>query len=273
MPTVEENLEMWSSYDWDEGGEEWSVTWGSSDVMWSGALWPRLRTFLPASTVVEIGPGHGRIAFFLRNLCTDYVGIDLSPDCVTACRERFSGFPHMRFGSTTGLSLPGVEDASVEFAISYDSLVHVDAMVLEGYVGELARVLRPGGAAFIHHSNLGAYLDGITGELTVENTCWRDPEMTAGRMRDLCSRTSLQCRVQELINWQLHPRWIVEELSGGKLTDCFSLLLQGPFDSEPETRVEENPHFMVDALRLAEISRLYEPGQAINTMKAGETNP
>ena len=50
-----------------------------------------------------------------------------------------------------------VADRSVDFAFSFDSLVHADAEVLDAYAAELARTLAPDGVAFIHHSNLGAY--------------------------------------------------------------------------------------------------------------------
>ena len=50
-----------------------------------------------------------------------------------------------------------VEDGSVDFAFSFDSLVHAEADVLGAYLGELARKLKPDGVGFIHHSNIGGY--------------------------------------------------------------------------------------------------------------------
>ena len=56
-----------------------------------------------------------------------------------------------------GHSLPMVGDTSIDFAFSFDSLVLVEADTLARYLSELARVLKPDGVAFLHHSNFGAY--------------------------------------------------------------------------------------------------------------------
>jgi hypothetical protein len=50
-----------------------------------------------------------------------------------------------------------VGDGSIDFAFSFDSLVHVEADALASYVAGLARVLTEKGVAFLHHSNYGAY--------------------------------------------------------------------------------------------------------------------
>lgn len=47
-------------------------------------------------------------------------------------------------------------DGAVDLAFSFDSLVHVEIDVIEGYLTELARVLVPDGVAILHHSNLAA---------------------------------------------------------------------------------------------------------------------
>lgn len=57
MPTVEQNKIQWGdSYDWNEGGEEWSTEWGTSHMQWYGTILPRIHAFLPADTILEIAP-------------------------------------------------------------------------------------------------------------------------------------------------------------------------------------------------------------------------
>ena len=51
-----------------------------------------------------------------------------------------------------------VEDGSIDFVFSFDSLVHVEADVLDAYLDQLARKLTPDGVGFIHHSNMGRAL-------------------------------------------------------------------------------------------------------------------
>src|SRR4051812_18318564 len=155
MPDVEANLRQWDSeYSWPDQGDEWSAAWGGVDAQWHSTLLPRVGTFLPAATILEIAPGFGRWTNYLLGACDRYVGVDLSPASIEACRERFAGVGHAEFHVNDGRSLDVVGDASVDFAFSFDSLVHVEEDAIAGYVDELARVLSPSGLAFIHHSNL-----------------------------------------------------------------------------------------------------------------------
>lgn len=217
MPSIEANLASWNR-DWGHDGSDWSSAWGSTAAMWRGSVLARIAPFVPTGALLEIAPGRGRLTEHLLPLCTSYVGIDLAPACVAACRERFADVGHARFAPTDGKTLPGVDDASVDFAFSWDSLVHAAKDVLRAYVGELARVLRPGASAFVHHSNLAAFVDGDTGKLTVENPHWRDPTVSAELVRQACREHGLSCHVQELVQWGVPYH-----------NDCFTLL-QRPTD-------------------------------------------
>ena len=91
-----------------------------------------------------------------------------------------------------------IEDGSVDFAFSFDSLVHADAEVVTGYLRELERTLASEGVGFVHHSNAGRYrryfelTDAIPRgrarerlyELRVlDRPRWRALDMTAERFR------------------------------------------------------------------------------------------
>src|SRR3954453_7559718 len=128
--------------------------WGGADAQWHFAVRPRVRAFLPAASILEIAPGFGRWTSYLLPACDRYVGVDLSPAAIAACRERFAHVDHAEFHVNDGTSLGVVGDSSVDFAFSFDSLVHVEPDAIAGYVAELARVLTPDGVALIHPSNL-----------------------------------------------------------------------------------------------------------------------
>jgi hypothetical protein len=57
----------------------------------------------------------------------------------------------------TGKSLSAVADGSIDFAFSFDSLVHFEVDAMESYLRELACKLSADGVAFLDHSNLGEY--------------------------------------------------------------------------------------------------------------------
>lgn len=201
MPTIDANKAAWGDAgSWQRGGDEWSDAWGTPEAMWYGTILPRISSFLPATNLLEIAPGHGRVTAFLLEHCSRYVGVDVTPECVKTCKKRFTNRTKAKFHVSDGKSLPAVKDESIDFAISWDSLVHADRTALEGYISELGRKLRPGASAFIHHSNLGAFVDA-DGKLTVENPHWRDTTTSAELIAEACVAAKVQCVCQELVQW------------------------------------------------------------------------
>ena len=228
MPSIKENLESWDDpVRWENHGDEWSQAWGSSDALWFGTVLPRIRPWLPTGCLLEIACGHGRITRYLLSHCERLVGVDLAPTCVEECAQKFADHSEATFMVTDGRSLAGVEDDSIDFAFSWDSLVHADPTVLKAYLDELARTLREGGTAFLHHSNYAA-LDAPSDP---SNPHWRDKDTSAELVRQLALDAGLQCRSQELVQWGVPD-----------LTDCFSVVRRGsPGERRPECRQLSHP--------------------------------
>lgn len=247
MATVEENRRYWEEvYSWSQGGEEWSRGWGGTAALWKGSLLPRLQRFLPAPTVLEIAPGHGRFTPYLKEHCQRYIGVDISPRCIEVCRQRF---PHDEFHVNDGQSLSAVADRSVDLAFSFFSLIHAEEDTMAGYLHELARVLKPGGGAFLHHSNLkehesyfrktarlpkplSRWLFGL-GLLDLPQ--WRATSVSARTVANLAGEAGLAVLTQETVNF------------GSRRTiDAFTSLTRG----SGEARVWNNPQFMHEAMRI-----------------------
>jgi SAM-dependent methyltransferase len=234
MPSVQDNREQWSNHDWSTGGDEWSVGYGGTEAMWAWAILPRIGSFLPARHVLEIAPGFGRVTQYLLRSCARLTVVDLTERCIDACRERFADVEHIEYHVNDGRSLAMVDDGSVDFAFSWDSLIHAEEGVIAAYLDQLGRKLRPGATGAFHHSNLGAYRDKNTGELTIENGHWRDPGVSADRFRELCRESGLRCVVQELIPW-----------GGPDFTDCFSVFRREKPGLRNRTPVLRNDRFFV----------------------------
>lgn len=260
MATLEANREYWNDrYNWDRAGLEWSRPWGGPEAQWHCTVLPRIRRSVPASTILEIGCGFGRWTFFLKDLCQRLVAVDISERCVSACRERFASYPSVECRVNDGLTLAGIADRSIDFAFSFDSLVHADPAVLEGYLYELARTLRPGGTAFLHHSNLGEYQQlyetlqrhaGIRRVLVrlgiVDAFCHlRDPLVSATLVRQIAARSGLQCLTQELVQWR----------SSRAMLDCMSTFANLP--PTGKTRVDRNLEFAAEVRNAMRLSTLY----------------
>lgn len=264
MPSVEENREKWgSAYCWPQDGDEWSSPWGGPDMQWNWVIAPRLAQFFPARKVLEIAPGRGRWTRFLVGHAEHFLAVDLSNKCIESCRERFKERRNAEFHVNDGRSLDCAGDGEIDLVFSFDSLVHVDSDVIDAYVREIARVLSPEGAAFLHHSNLGAYpfrvqlsrvpkVRGVIRNLGLldKSFHWRAPGMSGDLMISICARHGLVCVGQELVNWG----------SARVMIDAFSTIVRPGSRWEKKLFIMTNKRFMRDAARTKEFSRLYGAG-------------
>lgn len=158
MPSVDWNRRQWNDmHGWDSDGDEWSgmaAYCGQTYGAWKDAL---VRRFVEPglgsdSDALEIAPGFGRWTAVMAGRTGTLTLVDLSPRCIEVCQERFGDLPGMRFVVNDGSTLPGVPDSSIDFIWSFDSFVHMELPVIDGYLAEMERVLRPGGRAVIHHA-------------------------------------------------------------------------------------------------------------------------
>lgn len=150
-----ENRERWTEWDWSSGGEQWTAS-----AEWKQALIDDvLKRWVAADTVVlEIGPGGGRWSAVLQPRARRLVLVDVSERPLALCRERFADRENVAYVLSAGNDLPGVADSSIDAVWSFDVFVHVSPVDQAGYLTEVARVLKPGGLAVIHHAdgrNLG----------------------------------------------------------------------------------------------------------------------
>jgi len=254
MPTVAQNIKIWNdpSYDWPRAEADWSKPWGSAQAQWAGCLYPRIFPYLKGQ-ILEIAPGYARWTQFLQCYCTSLIGVDLAASCVNECRTRFKSDPRLHFEVGDGRSLPMVADASIDFAFSFDSLVHAEADALESYVSELARVLKPNAIAFLHHSNLAnsahrSIWDKLkrrwTGVPVISHD--RAHSMSAEEMRKFAKRAGMSCALQELIPWG--TGWPI-------LIDCISTIINA---RDRQCVVVENPRFTEEAAMIRRVSELAE---------------
>ena len=157
------NKEIWESWNWDAGGEEWSKS-----PEWKQSL---TRCILEQEVpdrcrVLEIGPGGGRWTEPLLSRASEYLGVDISAKCVEHCRARFAANPNARFAVGSGNDLAPVATGSIDTIWSHDVFVHINAAEVERYAAEFRRVLRPGGIGVIHHGGVGGASGGWRSNLT-----------------------------------------------------------------------------------------------------------
>lgn len=243
---TQENKRIWETYDWPQAGDEWSGPWGGSGPLWHGFIMPRLWRFLPATRAVEIAPGFGRCTQYLKHHCEELVLVDLVEKCIEACKARFRDDDNLDYIVNDGETLPGVADGSVDLVFSWDSLVHVDYGPMRSYVREIARVLRPGGVALLHHSNLGMHeheLGGIDPNAQLGN---RRVSVSAAKIARDAREAGLGVVVQELLPWndaRFH-------------NDCVSLLVNGQ-GREPDDHILKREDFGAEIEIVSRVAERY----------------
>lgn len=249
MPSIEENRSLWSDYNWHSCGDEWSRTWGGSEQLWHQSILPRIARFVPTGHIVEIAPGYGRCSERLKNLCETLTLVDLNQVCIDACKKRFANESHIGYFVNDGKSLGFLEDKSVDFIFSWDSLVHAEQDAMAGYLREIDRVLKVGGSAFVHHSNMRA--THIPGEPDLEYESIRAKDVSAEWVLKQCEELNTTCLSQELIIW-----------SSKVFTDCISLFYKPKHDEHIESKLLINPYFIEQASYAGVLAQMYNPSKA-----------
>jgi len=180
--SAREHRRRWSEYDWSRGGEEWNA----SEEWKQGLIDDVLTRWIPDGGVaLEIGPGAGRWSEPLAARTSRLVLVDVSERPLELCRRRFAGDTGIEYVLSSGNDLPGVEDASIDAVWSFDVFVHLAPSDQAGYLEEIARVLRPGGVAVLHHS------DGRNRGALPSRRGWRAP-MSRPLFRALATERGLQ---------------------------------------------------------------------------------
>ena len=103
------------------------------------------------SVAVEIGCGLGRNCRALTQRFDRVVGVDISEEMVRQARGHV---PNAEFHVVDGASLAPVADSSADLVLSFTVFQHIpDARVIERYIAESGRVLRPGGVFAFQWNN------------------------------------------------------------------------------------------------------------------------
>jgi SAM-dependent methyltransferase len=119
------------------------------------SLFSRLGDDPRGGTCVEVGCGFGRMTGELATRFDRVVALDVSPLMLELARTRVPA-GNVLFLPVSGTSLEPVESGSADVLVCYLVLQHLPARdVVVGYLHEFARVLAPGGRAFVQLPVLG----------------------------------------------------------------------------------------------------------------------
>ena len=103
---------------------------------------------------VEIGSGLGRVCAALAERFDRVVGVDISPQMVERSRREVTD-TRVSFEVGDGSTLAAVPNSCADLVLSFTVFQHIPRVsVIEAYIAEAARVLRPGGLLVFQWNNL-----------------------------------------------------------------------------------------------------------------------
>ena len=95
--------------------------------------------------VLEIGCGVGRVTRALAEVFGAVVGVDVSPVMVAKAKTYLSSCDNVSFFVNNGKDLRMLGDGRFDFALSHLTFQHVPSKaIIESYIAETSRLLRPG---------------------------------------------------------------------------------------------------------------------------------
>lgn len=100
---------------------------------------------------VEIGPGGGRWTRYMLSFQRLYV-VDHFQELLDELARNFRA-PHLTPIRNNGTDFPGIPDSSIDFVFSFGVFVHLDLPIIDGYLQEMRRILRPSANVVIQYSD------------------------------------------------------------------------------------------------------------------------
>jgi SAM-dependent methyltransferase len=149
MPTVEwnkswaNNLRMFEKGELK--GEHYGDQWGdpSKDPLLTSVVERFVIPFVNESTsALEIGSGGGRWTQFLLS-CKLVYCVELNPEMFKYLKKRFGKSKNLKYIRTNGSDFPTVPIDSIDFVFSFGTLVHLDVEIIESYISNLRKIVRP----------------------------------------------------------------------------------------------------------------------------------
>ncbi len=111
------------------------------------------REFCRGRDVLDVACGEGYGTALIAQVAASAIGVELDPAVVTAARAEFDR-PNLHYqqGDARALAIP---DASVDIVVSFETLEHLAEQ--DQFLGELRRVMRPGGLLIISTPDRDVY--------------------------------------------------------------------------------------------------------------------
>ncbi|AWN41794.1 hypothetical protein DK389_16405 [Methylobacterium durans] len=196
---------LWGS---EVANEYHGIASSHMDDQWRDYINPFFEKYeFDLTKTIDFAAGFGRNTKKLLEAGAGHVMmVDFNQECIDQLKSTLEG-PRAKSFKNDGYSLSGLSDQSASFFYSFDAMVHFDMEVIISYIPEIARVLKSGGHALLHHSN---YSKNPGGDFRA-NPHWRN-FMTAAILKHVAIRSRFDVIEQREVPW------------GEEQIDCISIL-------------------------------------------------
>lgn len=125
------------------------------DSFWhKNSIFYQLFEKLDLDRVVELACGRGRHVPQYINKAKSIILVDILDKNIDICKKRFNDSDKISFYKNDGDNLKFIEDSSCTSLFTYDAMVHFESIDIYNYLVDIHRILKDGGRALFHHSNL-----------------------------------------------------------------------------------------------------------------------
>lgn len=159
-------------------------------------------------TTIELAAGHGRHSEIVASLAHELIVMDVLDENIQFCKDRLIRHQNVTVKKCSGADFTEVTDEWATAIFCYDAMVHFSPNIVESYITDCARVLKPGGRVLLHHSNYSVDFDHHYG---------RNPHarnhMTQEMIHSFSKKAGLSVIQMKTIDWAKE-----------KNLDCISLL-------------------------------------------------
>ena len=135
--------------DADADAEERFWRSGVATVRWIGQHLEAVGMLPTFGCALDFGCGHGRLTQALADHFAEVVGVDIAESMLAVAAAKNRHGERVRYVHNVRADLSLFADASFDFVLSLLVLQHMRPQFASVYLREFARILRPGGVAFL----------------------------------------------------------------------------------------------------------------------------
>ncbi|WP_374494670.1 class I SAM-dependent methyltransferase [Zoogloea sp.] len=138
------------------------------------------RQYVAGKRVLDVASGEGYGSALMAAQAASVTGVDISPEVVKHAGERYGSAANLKYLCASCASIP-LPDASFDVIVSFETIEHMTEH--DAFMGEVSRLLAPGGLFIISSPNRVEYSDrtGYRNEFHVK-------ELDGPELRSLLNR-------------------------------------------------------------------------------------